>query len=121
MEKLAKEAVNAAFRVHNSLGPGLLESVYEACLAYEIRKQGIEVQTQVAFPVVYEQVRLEAGLRIDILVAEKLIIEVKAIDMLLPIHDAQLITYLRLTNRRLGLLINFNVRRIKQGIKRIVL
>jgi GxxExxY protein len=121
VEKLAKEAVNAAFRVHTTLGPGLLESVYEACLAYEIRKQGLEVQTQFAFPVIYEQVHLETGLRIDLLVEEKLIIEVKAVDMLMPIHDAQLITYLRLTNRRLGLLINFNVRRIKQGIKRIVL
>lgn len=121
VEKLAKEAVNAAFRVHNSLGPGLLESVYEACLAYEIRKQGLGVQTQFAFPVIYEQVHLETGLRIDLLVEEKLIIEVKAVEMLMPIHDAQLITYLRLTNCRLGLLINFNVKRIKQGIKRIVL
>jgi GxxExxY protein len=121
IEKLAKEAVNAAFRVHNALGPGLLESVYEACLAYEIRKQGSEVKNQVVFPVVYEQIRLDAGLRIDLLVNDKLIIEVKSVEMLLPIHDAQLITYLRLTNRRLGLLINFNVKRIKMGIKRMVL
>jgi GxxExxY protein len=97
IEKLARETVNAAFKVHNTLGPGLLESVYEACLAYEIRKTGIGVENQVSFPVVYDTIRLDAGLRIDLLVDKKLIIEVKSVETLLPIHDAQLITYLKLT------------------------
>jgi len=120
-ERAARAAVDAAYQVHHTLGPGLLESVYEACLAYELRQRGLDVQTQVALPVVYAQVRVEAGLRLDMLVERRLIIEVKAVETVHPVHEAQLLTYLKLTGHRLGLLINFNVPFIKQGIRRIIL
>ena len=120
-ERAARAAVDAAYKVHHALGPGLLESVYEACFAYELRQRGLDVRTQVALPVVYEQVRVEAGLRLDLLVEHRLIIEVKAVEAVHPVHEAQLLTYLKLTGHRLGLLINFNVPFIKQGIKRIIL
>ena len=121
VERLAAEVVDGAFKVHSSLGPGLLESVYEICLAHELNKRGLKFQTQVAFPIVYDDVRLDAGLRIDLLVENQLVVELKAVETTLPLFGAQLLTYLKLTNKRLGLLINFNVPKIKDGIKRIIL
>ena len=113
--------VDAAFKVHSTLGPGLLESVYEVCLAHELSRRGLKIQTQVAFPIVYEDVRLDAGLRIDLVVENRLIVEIKAVETMPPVFEAQLLTYLKLTKMRLGLLINFNVSKIKDGIKRIIL
>ncbi len=119
-EAIATKIVEAAFRVHSALGPGLLESVYEACLGRELSKQGLPFQTQVAVPVTFDGIRLEVGLRLDLLVAEAVIVELKAVERFLPLHEAQLLTYLKLTDLRLGLLINFNVPLIKQGIRRVV-
>ena len=118
---LARQVVDAAFKVHQTLGAGLLESVYEACLCHELNKRGIPFQKQVSLPVVYDSITLEAGLRLDIWVDKQLIIELKAVDQLHDVHQAQLLTYLKLTNNRLGLLINFNTARIKDGIKRVIL
>lgn len=113
------QVVDAAMKVHSELGPGLLESAYEACLAYELSKRGMKVLKQVGLPVVYEGEHLDVGYRIDLLVEDMVIVEIKAVDALAPIHQAQLITYLKLSGKRLGLLINFNVPRLKEGIRRI--
>jgi GxxExxY protein len=121
IEKLAAEVVDAAFRVHKTLGPGLLESVYEVSLAYELRKRGLKLETQVELPVMYESVRLETGFRLDMLVEEQIIVELKAVETMHPLYEAQLLTYLKLTGKRLGLLINFNVPPIRDGIRRIIL
>jgi len=120
LERLAKIAVNAAYKVHSTLGPGLLESVYEVCMMHELAKAGTRDQRQLSVPVLYDGQLLDAALKIDILVDGQLIIELKAVEQLAPVHKAQLITYLKLTNRRLGLLINFNVPVIKDGMKRII-
>lgn len=120
-ESLAKTVVDAAYKVHTTLGPGLLESVYETCLAHELRRRGISTETQIVIPIVYEGLRLEAGLRIDILVNKQLLVEVKAVDQMNRVFKAQVLTYLKLTKLRLGLLINFNVPLIKDGIERIIL
>jgi GxxExxY protein len=120
-EKIASAVMDAAFRVHRALGPGLLESVYETCLCHELRKAGIPFQHQLHLPIVYDGLRLDAGLRLDLLVDESLIVELKAVECLLPLHEAQLLTYLKLTNKRLGLLFNFNTTLLKDGFKRIVL
>lgn len=117
--RAARIAVDCAMKVHSALGPGLLESVYEACMTHELSKCGIEVQRQRACPVFYDSIRLDAGFRLDLLVDECLIVEIKAVEELVPLHMAQLLTYLRLTQHRLGLLMNFNVRRMKDGIQRI--
>ena len=121
VDEVARAVVDAAFRVHQVLGPGLLESVYETCLAHELKQRGQPVVTQVSLPVVYEGVCLDAGLRLDMLVADSVIVEVKSVDKMNPVYDAQLLTYLKLTGRRVGLLVNFNVPVIRDGIKRIVL
>jgi GxxExxY protein len=121
VELVARRVVDAAYRVHSALGPGLLESVYEACLAHELSKRGVTVCRQVSLPVAYDGVTLDAGLRLDLLVADCLIVELKTVEQLMPIHSAQVLTYLKLTGRRLGLLINFNVPMIKDGIRRIAL
>ena len=118
--QIATAVVNAAFKIHTTLGPGLLESVYEATLDYELKKRGLRVAQQVALPVYYDEVKLQVGFRIDLLVNEKIIIEIKSVEALAPIHRKQLETYLRLTDLRLGLLINFNVELIKHGIQRVV-
>ena len=118
--EISKIIIGAAIEVHKQLGPGLLESSYEACLAYELKQQGLNIQTQVALPIVYKEVKLNAGYRIDLLVENKIIIELKAVDMLADIHTAQLLTYLKLKNIKLGLLINFNSVRVIDGIKRII-
>ena len=121
MEELSRVLVDSAFKVHQTLGPGLLGSVYEACLCVELGMRGIEYETQVPIPIVYEGVRVDAGLRLDILVEKSIILELKAVDKLLPIHQSQLLTYLKLSDLRLGLLINFNVDMFKQGVRRMIL
>ena len=118
--EIATAVVDAAFKIHTTLGPGLLESVYEAVLDFELQRRGLRVARQIGLPVNYEGVKLELGFRIDLIVNNKLIIEVKSIESLAPVHKKQLLTYLRLTDLRLGLLINFNVDRIKDGIQRVV-
>jgi GxxExxY protein len=112
--------VDAAIKVHTQLGPGLLESAYQACLAYELRKRGLDVQTQVSLPVIYDEVRIDCGYRVDLLVEGSVLVEIKAVSKLLPIHEAQLLSYLKLGGFRAGLLINFHVPRLKEGIKRMV-
>jgi GxxExxY protein len=110
----------AAFKIHTALGPGLLESVYEATLAYELRKIGYEVKTQAALPLIYEEVKLEVGFRMDLLVNNIVIVEIKSVDALLDVHHKQLLTYLKLSGRKLGLLVNFNTASLKDSIIRIV-
>lgn len=117
--ELSKIIVNACYEVHRSLGPGLLESVYEHCLCHELRAVGLEVAIQQPLPVYYKETKMECGFRLDLWVERKIIIEVKAVEALHDIHTAQLITYLKLTENKLGLLVNFNVPLIKNGIKRI--
>jgi GxxExxY protein len=118
--QIATIAVDAALKIHMALGPGLLESVYEATLAYELARRGLRVLTQQGVPVVYEGVKMDVGFRPDIIVNSKLIVEVKSIEAIAAVHRKQLETYLRLTNMHLGLLINFNVELIKNGIQRVV-
>ena len=120
LERLVKEIVDAAFKVHSRLGPGLLESVYEACLEYELKRRGLEVKRQVVVPIIYDDVVIDDGLRIDLLIDDQVIVELKAVERHLPLFEAQVLTYLKLTDRRLALLINFNVPMIKDGIKRII-
>ncbi len=120
-EMIAKNIVDAAFKVHKNLGPGLIEKVYEACFCHELSKQGTPHQRQVAVPIVYDGTRLDEDLRLDVMVEDIVICELKAVDELNPVWEAQLITYLKLTKKRLGFLINFNVPVIKKGIKRIIL
>ncbi|MGA8171836.1 MAG: GxxExxY protein [Methylocystis sp.] len=117
----ARVAVDAGLKVHKALGPGLLESAYEHCLAYELTQRGVRIHRQIALPLVYEDTRLDAGYRLDLIVDEAVIVEVKAVDALAPIHDAQVLTYLKLSGLRLGLLMNFNVVLFKQGLKRLIL
>ena len=119
--KIARSVVDAAFKVHKTLGPGLLESIYEKCLCYELNKRSIPFKSQVSLPVMYDGVRLDAGLRIDLMVADLIIVELKAVEKMHSLYKAQLLTYLKLTGLRLGLLINFNVPLIRDGIKRIIL
>ncbi len=121
VERVATQVVDAAFAVHSTLGPGLLESVYEVCLAYELTKRGLKVERQLPLPVVYDNLCLEAGFRLDLLVERCLVVELKAVEFLLPVHTAQLLTYLKLSGHRLGFLINFNVPLLKDGIKRLAL
>jgi GxxExxY protein len=117
---VARQIVDAAFTVHRTLGPGLLESVYEQCLVCELISRNLDARSQVALPVVYRDIRVDAGFRMDIFVNGSVIIEVKAVEKALPIHEAQLLTYLKLSGRRIGFLINFNVILIKYGIKRMI-
>lgn len=117
--ELSKIVFDCALKVHQKLGPGLLESAYEECLYYELNKTGLDVQKQKALPLLYEEVKLDVGYRLDIIIENKLIVEIKSVEALNDVHFAQLITYLKLTNCKLGLLINFNVTLIKNGIKRI--
>jgi len=118
--ELSRIIVDAAFKIHNTFGPGLFESVYEATIAYELRNRGCHVVTQRGVPVIYEEVKMDVGFRADIIVNSKVIVEVKSIEALGKVHSKQLLTYLRLTDMRLGLLINFNVSLIKEGIRRVV-
>jgi GxxExxY protein len=118
--ELSQQIIGAAIAVHRELGPGLLESTYEACLEYELLERKIAVQRQVPQPVIYKGVKLECGYRIDLLVENSIIVELKTVEQLAPIHESQLLTYLKLRHLWLGLLINFNVPILKQGIKRLV-
>ena len=118
--EISKLIFDCALTVHKSLGPGLLESAYEECLYYELKKSGLNVEKQKPLPLVYEEVKLEVGYRIDLIVENKVIIELKAVEALNDVHLAQVLTYLRLSNCKLGLLINFNVSLIKNGIRRVV-
>jgi len=119
-ERIAKQIVNASFEVHNELGPGLLESVYEVCLVEELRNRGLFVENQVKIPVVFKGKTLGKEFIVDILVENSVIVELKAVEVLMPIHEVQLVTYLKLADKRLGFLINFNVSLIKNGIHRKV-
>ena len=118
--EVAKIVVDVAFQIHKRLGPGLLESVYEAVMLHELRKRGLNVENQVPIPVEWDGIRLEVGFRADLIVERCLIVELKSVEQINPVHKKQLLTYLRLANCRLGLLINFNTELIKNGISRIV-
>ncbi len=117
---LTSKILKAAYLVHSNLGPGLLESAYEACLHYELMEKGFMVERQVAMPLVYKEIKLDTGYRIDILVNRLIVIEVKAVESFTDVHIAQMITYLKLSNCKIGLLLNFHVNSLKNGIKRIV-
>lgn len=112
--------VDSAMKVHSALGPGLLESAYEACLKYELSKRNLVVESQVILPVFYDGIRIDAGYRIDLLVENEIILELKAVEKIIPIHEAQLLSYLKLSNKQVGLLLNFNVLHLKDGITRVV-
>jgi GxxExxY protein len=118
--EIAKVIVDVAYQIHSRLGPGLLESVYEAVMLHEIRKRGLQADAQIPIPVVWEEVKLEIGFRADLIVERKVIVELKSVEQLAPVHKKQLLTYLRLTDCRLGLLINFGAELIKNGISRVV-
>jgi GxxExxY protein len=117
---IGRVVVDCAYKVHKNLGPGLLESTYQACLAYELKKRGLQIEAETALPVYYDEVKINCGYRIDLWVQRKVIIELKTVTVLERIHMAQVLTYLKLTDNRLGFLINFNVIRIKHGIRRVV-
>lgn len=120
INEITELIIGCAIQVHRELGPGLLESAYEACLAYELGERGLSVERQKALPIVYRDVRLECGYRLDLLVEEAVVVEVKCVETLAPIHQAQLLSYLKLSGCRVGLLINFNVTLLKDGIRRLV-
>ena len=119
-EKVFRSILNCCFKIHSELGPGLLESSYEECLLYELEESGLYVEKQKALPLIYKEVQLDIGYRIDLLVENEIIIEIKSVDMLNDIHLAQILTYLKLSELDLGLLINFNVQHLRNGIKRVV-
>ena len=119
IEKIGSEIVDASIAVHRELGPGLLESAYESCLAFELSKRGLIVERQKELPIRYQTHLVETGYRLDLLIENQIIIELKAVESILPIHKAQLITYLKLSDKRLGFLINFNVKLLKNGLSRI--
>jgi GxxExxY protein len=121
VERVATAIVDAAYAVHSALGPGLLENVYEVCFCHELAKRDLSYRRQVVVPIVYDGIRFDEGLRLDVLVEESVVCELKAVDTVLRVHTAQLLTQLKLTEKRLGFLINFNVPLIKHGIKRLVL
>ena len=119
-ETIGKDIVNACFKIHKTLGSGLLEKVYEVCLSHELRKLGYKVDRQINIPISYDGIEFEEGLRLDILVEDCVIIELKAVELVNPVWEAQIISHLKLTNRNLGFLINFNVPLIKSGIRRLI-
>jgi len=120
VQEISHAVITAAMRVHSKLGPGLLESTYTACLQHELKRAGLKSDAQVGLPVVYDGVKLDLGYRIDLLVEDLVIVELKSVDAIAPVHQAQIISYLKLSGRSLGLLINFNVAHLKDGIKRFV-
>jgi GxxExxY protein len=121
LNTISGKIIESAMKVHTALGPGLLESAYEACLAHELKKTGLSVQTQVGLPVVYDDVSVELGYRLDLLVEGAVVVELKAVEKITPLHQAQLLSYLKLSGRKLGLLMNFNVVHMRDGIKRVIL
>ena len=120
-EELATELVDAAYSVHSELGPGLLESIYERCLCHELSLRGIEFEQQVVLPIAYKDLMIEGGLRLDLIVDRQIIVELKAVEKIITVHRAQILTYMKLAGFRLGFLVNFNVPKIKQGIERLIL
>ena len=118
LNEISEKIIGAAIQVHSTLGPGLLESAYEACLKYELQKQELKVSSQIVLPVIYDEMKIDLGYRLDLLVEDSVIVELKAVNKITPIHEAQLLSYLKLSGKRLGLLINFNVILLKDGIKR---
>jgi len=120
LERLGAVVVDAAFAVHSALGPGLLESVYQACFTHELRQRGLSVECEVPFPVTYANLTVDTGYRVDMVIEGEVLVENKALQTVAPVHRAQLLTYLRISDRRLGFLINWNVPRIRDGIKRLV-
>ena len=120
LDQITRKIIGAAIEVHKAVGPGLLESAYQACLAFELRQNALQVAEQVPLPLLYKEVKLDCGYRIDLLVEDSIIVEIKAVEQLSAIHDAQVLSYLRLAHKRVGLLINFHSRLLKSGLKRIV-
>lgn len=121
IDDVARIIVDSAYKVHKALGPGLLESVYETCFCHELAKRKIKFKKQLPIPIIYDGIRLESGFRLDVLIEDEIIVELKAVEEIFPLYEAQILTYLKLTDKRLGFLINFNVPIIKKGIKRIIL
>jgi len=121
IENIFRKVLDCSFKVHTELGPGLLESAYEECLYYELVQSGIKVEKQKALPLVYKEIKLDAGYRVDLLVEDSIIVEIKSVDALAEIHLAQILTYMKLSGCKLGLLVNFNVSHLKNGIKRVIL
>ena len=119
LNEISEKIIGCAIKVHKAIGPGLLESTYEVCLVHELKKADLNVESQLALPVVYDGIKLDAGYRIDLLVEDSVIVELKAIDSLLPIHEAQVLSYLKLSGKKIGLLINFNVKLLVNGVKRL--
>lgn len=119
-EEISKIVFEAALKVHKALGPGLLESAYEECLYYELKKSNLKIEKQKALPLIYEEVKMDVGYRIDILIEDKFIVEIKSVEALNDVHLAQLLTYLKLANCKLGLLVNFNVKLLKNGVRRVI-
>lgn len=118
INQITEKIIGCAIEVHKTLGPGLLESAYEECLSYELQNAGLKIDRQVAVPVIYKDIKLECGYRIDILVENLVVIELKSIEAFAPVHEAQILTYMKFANKNIGLLINFNVTLLKNGIKR---
>lgn len=119
-QEVSRRVITAAMRVHTAVGPGLLESAYEACLLHELQENGLRVRSQVPFPLVYRGLKLDVGYRIELIVEDCVIVEIKCVEAIAPVHKAQLLSYLRLTDRPLGLIINFHVEHLKEGIRRVV-
>lgn len=120
INEITEKIIGCAIEVHRQLGPGLLESTYEACLLYELKNSGLQVKTQIGLPLIYKEIKLEVGYRMDFLVENCVIVEIKSVEALTDVHTAQVLTYLKLSNSKIGLLINFNVLRLKEGIKRLI-
>lgn len=118
---ITHEILDSAYKVHTKLGPGLLESAYQECLAYELNKKGLLVEKEKALPLIYEEVKLNCGYRIDLLIEDKVIVELKTVECFTDVHIAQILTYLKLSNKKVGLLLNFNVKSLKDGTKRVIL
>ena len=121
LNSISYEIIGCAYKVHSELGPGLLESTYEICLEYELQGRGLKVERQKVLPVIYKKIKLDAGYRIDLIVENSIILEIKSVEAIHPIHEAQLLTYLKLANVKLGILMNFNVTDLKKGLKRMIL
>jgi GxxExxY protein len=121
VNEITGKILNAAYKVHSALGPGLLESSYQACLKYELQKEELFVETEKPLPLVYEEVKLDCGYRIDMLVENQVIVELKTVEEFTDVHIAQILTYLKLSNKKIGLLLNFNTKSLKNGIKRVIL
>lgn len=121
INQITHEIIDSAYKVHSTLGPGLLESAYQACLAYELQKKGFQVEIEKPVPLIYEEIKLECRYRLDLLVENQVVVELKSVDAFTDVHIAQVLTYLKLANKHIGLLINFNTKSLKDGIKRLVL